>query len=120
MACLLVWNRIWLFELSESLPESTQLHGFDISDEQYPPACSRPNNVQLFVSDVQQGPPEHLQNTYDLVHVRLFLGVVKMDDPSKIIDHAMKLLSMRISTLKIRSSPLIASTTRARRLFAME
>ena len=37
-------------------------------------------------------PPRDLLETYDMVHVRLFLAVIDNNDPTQILDHCFKLL----------------------------
>ncbi|KAK3349645.1 hypothetical protein B0T25DRAFT_247331 [Lasiosphaeria hispida] len=69
------------------------VHGFDISDEQFPPGHVLPENVQLSVSDALSVPPESLHGTFDIVHVAHFAGVRALgEDPAPVIDHALALL----------------------------
>ncbi|KAK0719232.1 hypothetical protein B0H67DRAFT_149115 [Lasiosphaeris hirsuta] len=87
---------IWAVDIARGL--STQevkfkVHGFDISDEQFPPAHALPAGVQLSVADALAAPAEYLCGTFDLVHIAHFAGVRALgEDPSPAMDHAMALL----------------------------
>ena len=71
-----------------------RVHGFDISDEQFPPAHILPDNVQLSVGDALGDAPEELRGCFDIVHIAHFAGVRALgDDPSPAIEHALALLS---------------------------
>ncbi|KAK5659856.1 hypothetical protein OQA88_13319 [Cercophora sp. LCS_1] len=70
-----------------------KVHGFDISDEQFPPAHILPDNVQLSVADALGDVPDSLRGRFDIVHVAHFAGVRALgDDPSPVIKHALALL----------------------------
>ena len=90
-------HSIWLLDLAKNLPSSAQLEGFDTSSASYPPEEWLPENVKLGIWNVFEGPPESLHNRYDVVHIRLFLVVIKDNDPSPILRHCLKILSMFIS-----------------------
>ena len=76
--------RIWLIDVNRQLP-SARLDGFDISADQYPPKEWLPANLSLQTLDIRKPIPEELKGKYDVVHVRLFLAVVRNDDPSPIL-----------------------------------
>ena len=87
------WSpRIWLIDVSRQLP-SAQLDGFDVSAAQYPPKEWLPSNISLQTLDVFTSIPKDLQGKYDVVNVRLFLAVVKNNDPSPILRNLMRMLS---------------------------
>ena len=88
-------HRIWLLDLAKRLPSAT-LDGYDISARQYPPNEWIPNNVKLHIVDATRDPPQHLQGYYDIVHIRLFLSIVENNNPSRILNHCLKLLSMYV------------------------
>jgi len=70
------------------------VHGFDISNEQYPPGHILPNNMKLSIADALVTPPEELQGAFDIVHIAQFAVVRPLhDDPAAAIEHAMALLS---------------------------
>jgi hypothetical protein len=53
--------------------------------------------VKLEVLDnLQPEPPKELQETFDIVHLRLWLGGVPNGDPTALLTHALKLLRMRL------------------------
>ena len=93
---------IWLYELAEYLPASTQLDGFDVCPDQFPHQACLPNNVNLRVLDAKASPPEELCAIYDVVHVRMLLAVVDEDDPTPILKHCLKLLSTWIILLALK------------------
>lgn len=83
-----------------------RVHGFDISDEQFPPAHILPNNAQLSVGDALADVPEELRGTFDIVHIAHFAGVRALgDDPSPVIRHALALLST--ASLPLIKDPLL-------------
>ncbi len=85
--------RIWLLDLARDLPASTQLDGFDISTAQYPAKEHLPPNVRLRILDIlADDPPKDLQNQYDIVHIRLFVGVICHGDPMPLLFNLVKLL----------------------------
>ena len=100
---------IWAFEAADDFPSTVSFDGFDVSDAEFPPANFWPGNVQLHKLDAMQDPPESLRAKYDLVHVRLLVAVVEDNDPSKILDHCILLLSMICSVREnIRRSDFAA------------
>ncbi|KAK4445612.1 hypothetical protein QBC34DRAFT_441631 [Podospora aff. communis PSN243] len=69
------------------------VHGFDISDEQFPPSHILPSNLKLGIADALVTPPEELRGTFDIVHVAQFACVRPLhEDPGAAIDHALALL----------------------------
>lgn len=84
--------RIWLIDLNRQLP-SAQLDGFDISAEQYPPKQWLPTNLSLSTLDIFPPVPEELIGKYDIIHVRLFILVVRDDDPTPILRNLISMLS---------------------------
>lgn len=70
------------------------VHGFDISNEQYPPSHILPDNLKLSIADALVTPPEELHGTFDIVHVAQFACVRPLhEDPGAAIDHVLALLS---------------------------
>ena len=73
---------------------SAQLHGYDISAAQYPAQEHLPPNVQLKILDSVDGEvPEELCGYYDIVHLRLFIGVINNRSPLPLLKNALKMLS---------------------------
>ena len=91
-------KRTWLLDLVENVPPTTRLHGFDISSSGFPPKSWLPSNVSFNVLDSLKEAPEELWGQYDIVHIRLFLIVVNDNDPTPLLRHCMKLLSMITSS----------------------
>ena len=86
---------IWLLELDKHLPTpAARLCGLDISGDQFPRSEWLPPNVQFVEHDAfdPAGPPADLQGKFDIVHLRLFIAIVKNDDPTPILDYCYKLL----------------------------
>jgi hypothetical protein len=80
-------------DLADQLPQTVQLDGYDISDSQYPSQGALASNMSLGVLDSFGDVPPHLTGKYDVVHLRFWCCVVKGNDPSLLIRHAMNLLS---------------------------
>ena len=72
---------------------SAHLNGFDVSPSQYPPKEWLPSHTSLQVLDIHKDLPDELKGKYDLVHIRLFLTVVRNDNPLPILQRAMDMLS---------------------------
>ncbi|KAL9059140.1 MAG: hypothetical protein Q9162_001358 [Coniocarpon cinnabarinum] len=83
---------IWLVKLSSQLAATAQLDGFDISSDQFPHESSLPPNVHLHTSNALEPCPPELRGKYDVVNLRLFLAVVKNDDPTALLQHVCSLL----------------------------
>ena len=90
---------IWAIDLSKRLPASAEIHAFDVSPALYPPVEWLPSNVSLHVHDAFTAFPEEIRGTYDVVHLRFFVTVVKDNDPGILLANIVKLLSERISPL---------------------
>lgn len=72
---------------------SAQLDGFDISLVQCPPPEWLPSNVSIRKLDIYKPLPEELVGKYDIVHVRLFICVIKDNDPVPVLTNLLKMLS---------------------------
>ena len=86
---------IWLFELDRRLPSpSTRLCGLDISSDQFPRPEWLPLNAQLRECNALDpaGPPADLKAAFDVVHVRLFIAIIKNNDPTVLLDFCYNLL----------------------------
>lgn len=82
---------IWSIELSQQYPD-VQFDCYDVTDTQFPATDFLPENISLHVHDAFQRFPERLHGTYDVVHVQMFLTIVKNDDPEPLIKNFMDLL----------------------------
>lgn len=88
-------SAIWLLDVSEGLPSTTtQLFGFDISADQYPPSQLLPENVTLSTFDVldPEGRPAHLLGSFDIIHLRLFAWVIGDNQDVSLLTTLVKLL----------------------------
>lgn len=85
--------RIWLFDLAPSMPTTVQLHGFDISEAQYPPKHMWPRNVKLALLDAFKDVPPTLVGQYDVVHVRMWASNIRDGNTGPLISHLQQLLS---------------------------
>ena len=85
-------DSIWLIDVNRQLP-SAGLDGFDISPDQFPPKQWLPTAISLETLNIHEPVAEHLEGRYDLIHVRLFLAVVKNNDPTPILSKLMAMLS---------------------------
>ncbi|GLA41611.1 hypothetical protein AnigIFM63309_009704 [Aspergillus niger] len=84
--------RIWLFDLAQSMPPTVQLHGFDISGEQYPPKHMWPRNVNLALLDAFMDVPPALVGQYDVVHIRMWASNIRDGNTRPLISHLQQLL----------------------------
>lgn len=72
---------------------SAQFDGFDISLTQCPPPEWLPSNVSIRKLDILKLLPDELVGQYDIVNVRLFLCVIRNDDPVPVLTNLLKMLS---------------------------
>lgn len=84
--------RIWLIDLSHE-HGSAQIHGFDISLDQCPPPEWLPSNVSIHKLDIKKPLPKEFIGQYDIVNVRLFLCVIRNNDPVPVLTNLIKMLS---------------------------
>ncbi len=84
---------IWLFDLKGQLPPDAQLHGFDVSDAQFPPSQWVPENVELRTINPFQELPEEFAEQYDVVHLRLFISMTEDNDLADLIWNVARMLS---------------------------
>ena len=90
--CSINVGRIWLIDLSRSLP-GAQLDGFDISSAHFPPQHELPQNVHLHTHDALQPVPERFLGKYDIVHVGRINLFVRNENPSPLLENFMATLS---------------------------
>lgn len=71
---------VWLIDIGSQLPPTSHLAGFDITEDTFPPADKRPENLTLHKHNaVEPFPEEHL-GKYDLVHARALMYGLKKDE----------------------------------------
>jgi hypothetical protein len=70
------------------------------------------------LDNLQLEPPKKLQETFDIVHLRLWLGGVPNGDPTALLTHALKLLrkGLFIDDLNDQTT----DDHRPRRIYSME
>ncbi|KAL2820930.1 S-adenosyl-L-methionine-dependent methyltransferase [Aspergillus cavernicola] len=83
---------MWLLDLASQVPQGTQLHGYDLSDEQFPHESLWPSNTTFNKLDAFGEVPDHLVEQYDVVHLRMWCCIVKNNDTARLIGHAIRLL----------------------------
>ncbi|KAF7864082.1 hypothetical protein EAF04_007047 [Stromatinia cepivora] len=84
---------IWLLELSEDLPSSAKLDGFDISAAQYPLKEWLPEKVDLVTQNAFKPFPQNILGTYDVAHLRFALFYVNDEDAETLLKNLISLLS---------------------------
>ncbi|KAI0472765.1 hypothetical protein GGR56DRAFT_651784 [Xylariaceae sp. FL0804] len=69
-------HRLWLTELSDALPAQAQLHGLDISCDQYPPKEWVSENVSLHEHDAFKPFAPEFLGSFDLLNLRFFVTLL--------------------------------------------
>lgn len=88
--------RIWLIEIARTLPASAQLDGIDISFQQCPPKEWLPANISWIKHDILSDPPPSLIEKYDIIHVQLFITILRDGNPVPMLQNLIKMLSKSI------------------------
>jgi SAM-dependent methyltransferase len=70
---------VWLSDLATELPSDARLDGYDIEPAKFPDVSQLPPNVKLSGCDVLVPFPESLHGQYDLVHVRLLITALNVE-----------------------------------------
>lgn len=83
---------IWLTELSDVLPADCQLHGFDISRDQYPPNEWLPKNVFLHEHDAFTPFAPEFLGSFDVVNLRFFITLLNGDNIQTLLRNLKALL----------------------------
>ncbi|KAK1143257.1 hypothetical protein N8T08_006957 [Aspergillus melleus] len=81
----------WLTDLAPHLPSTCQLDGYDLDIAQAPPTEWLPPNMRLRTWDAFSPVPDDLVGQYDIVHIKLFVFVVK-GDPTALLRNLLTLL----------------------------
>ncbi|KAF2762993.1 hypothetical protein EJ05DRAFT_506638 [Pseudovirgaria hyperparasitica] len=86
----------WLLETYRSLPanirENVLFEGIDIAHDYLPMGDDIPSTFKFSEWDVYTEPPAELIGQFDIVHIRLFVIVVRDNDPCTMIRNAVRLL----------------------------
>ena len=86
---------IWLLEIDRRLPTpAALLCGLDIAGDQFPRPEWLPSNAKFLEHDAFEpsGPPPELAGQFDVVHIRLFIAIIKDNDPTGLLAYCRKLL----------------------------
>ncbi|KAF1992984.1 S-adenosyl-L-methionine-dependent methyltransferase [Amniculicola lignicola CBS 123094] len=83
---------IWLIELARELPSLVQLDGIDINFTQCPPKEWLPSNIRWVLHNIFSEPPEELHEKYDVIHVQLFITILRDGNPVPMLKNLMKML----------------------------
>ncbi|KAI1124964.1 S-adenosyl-L-methionine-dependent methyltransferase [Nemania abortiva] len=83
---------IWLLDLAQELPSTVQIHGFDISNKQFPPSFLWPGNVSFSLLDSLDEPPPSLTEQYDVIHVRMWASNLRSKDAGILIQNVRRML----------------------------
>lgn len=73
---------------------NVQLYGFDISDKLFPAKEYISSNMKLENLDAFGKLPKHLEEKFDIVHIRAFTIVVKGGNPGTLLDNIIAMLSV--------------------------
>ncbi|RAK80164.1 uncharacterized protein BO72DRAFT_371999, partial [Aspergillus fijiensis CBS 313.89] len=65
-----------------AIPDA-EICGYDISDLSYPPSATLPRNVKLGKLDALSDLPEEYRGAFDVVHLRLWICVIRDNCPDK-------------------------------------
>lgn len=65
---------LWLSDIARSVLPTATLVGTDIAPQHFPPADQRPANVTLSTHSIFDTWPEHMQESFDVVHQRFVLA----------------------------------------------
>ena len=84
---------IWPIEASKILSPTTSFDAIDLSLAQCPPKEWLPKNINLVVHDAFLPFPDSMIGQYDIVHIQLFVCIIKQNDPAPIVKNLMGLLS---------------------------
>lgn len=83
--------RIWLRELAKSLPASSQLDGFDLSDSMFNRE-NLPGNIEFHNQNFLEPFGEHFLGKYDVVNVRVMVVALSSDEWEPAVRNLMTLL----------------------------
>lgn len=82
-----------LIDLTNHLPASSTLEGFDVSPTQFPPPAWLPQNVRLSSHDVTTPFAEEHRVMYDVVHMRFMATILNAENVHTVLENLTSLLS---------------------------
>ena len=84
-------NGIWAVEVAELYPMA-EVAAIDISDTQFPPQWTIPDNCSFHQLDLMQPMGDEYAQSFDLINVRLLAGPLDAKDCAPIIDNLCRML----------------------------
>ncbi|KAL8727983.1 MAG: hypothetical protein Q9181_005500 [Wetmoreana brouardii] len=91
IADLATGTAIWPLDIAHSFP-LVHIDGFDIDLQQCPPPDWLPRNVTLRSWDIFSVLAPGLEDSYDVVHIRLLLLVIRDNNPRPVLRNALRML----------------------------
>ena len=79
-------------EVAAQLPDTIRIDGFDISEDQFAPATSRPSNLHSHVQDCFKPFPPEFIGAFDVVYARFWLRLVNNPDAPHLLKNMVSLL----------------------------
>lgn len=80
--------------LANQLPQSSQLHAFDVSFDQFPHPSLRPKNLTCHSYNVFDEPPEDLKDKFDVINVSLTVTFITDNMIEAVIAKVAKFLKL--------------------------
>lgn len=93
-----------MLDVAEELPPTAELQGFDIDISQAPATGFLPANVTMTPLDIFKPLPKDLESKFDVINLKLFMLVVKDNDPSAVVKNLTRMLS-KLCDIRPRLSP---------------
>lgn len=90
---------IWAMDLARQLPATAELTGLDLDLAQCPDSDFLPQNVKFRQLDIYEDIPMDIAESYDIIHCRYMLLVVRDAKPEIFLNQALRLLSTSTSLL---------------------
>lgn len=82
---------IWAIEAARKYPHAT-ITALDISDNQFPPAGTLPNNITFFKYNFFEPVPSELAGLFDVVHIAFITGALFKGGRDTVIEHVKQFL----------------------------
>ena len=82
-----------MIELARILPESAEIDGMDVSFQQCPPKDWMSKNITWIHHDAFAQPPQELEGKYDIIHIKLFITLIRDGNPRPVLQNMLKMLS---------------------------
>ncbi|PQE23680.1 UMTA methyltransferase family protein [Rutstroemia sp. NJR-2017a BVV2] len=96
-------DRIRLIELAATLPETVQFDGLDSMSTKGMAA----KNISLVTQDVFAEPPADLLEKYDIIHVQLFITLIRDGNPVPMLKNLIKMLIGSLAYMRLSLKTVI-------------